>query len=221
MNTRRKLILTVAAAGVIGLVGACGGSTPPVNQSNGSQTSQPSAVSGASQPSAVSSDTSPSGAGGNTDSSEAKPTGEIWQWALGRDVFTDENLKQYSQSLGTTGHTDVDVQSEGFKLTVTSGIVTAVTLYNDETALGYPGSSSNFTAYRGQLPLNLTWQSTAGSMGVQYGASNQSGGFGTDITFSYTTTDGYDVVVGFVARHQQDFTPETPIHYITVRKSSQ
>jgi hypothetical protein len=77
----------------------------------------------------------------------ATPSGEVWQWALGRNVWTDPDLQQYTQSLGDTHDTDVNVQSEGFQLTAdSSGTVVAVTLFNDETALGMPQSETSYSA---------------------------------------------------------------------------
>lgn len=112
--------------------------------------------------------------------------GEVWQWAHGRNVWTDPSLKPYATGLGKSGDTDVNVRSKGFQLTTdSSGVVVAVTLFNDESALGYPGSSSNFSAYRGALPLGLSWTSTAAHEGWVYGAPNQGGGYGTDITFRF------------------------------------
>ncbi|MBN9621321.1 MAG: hypothetical protein J0H43_16590, partial [Actinobacteria bacterium] len=88
--------------------------------------------------------------------------GEIWQWALGRNVWSDPDLQPYTQTLGRTWDTDVNVQSLGFQLTPdAAGAVVAVTVYNDENALGYPGTETNFAAYRGTLPLGLTWAHTA------------------------------------------------------------
>ena len=143
--------------------------------------------------------------------------GEIWQWALGRNVWEDPQLQRYSRQLGSSEETDVMVQSQGFSLTPDgSGVVTAVTLFNDETALGLPVSESSFSAYKGRLPMGLTWGTTARQMGAVYGASNQSGGFGTSITFMYVS-DGYSLQVGFAARHERDL-PQSPIHSIVVRR---
>ncbi len=84
--------------------------------------------------------------------------GEIWQWALGRNVWEDRELQRYTHQLGSSEETDVMVQSQGFSLTPDgSGVVTAVTLFNDETALGLPVSESSFSAYQGRLPMGLTW----------------------------------------------------------------
>lgn len=143
--------------------------------------------------------------------------GEIWQWALGRNVWEDPQLQRYTRQLGSSEETDVMVQSQGFSLTPDgSGVVTAVTLFNDETALGLPASESSFSAYQGLLPMGLTWGTTAIQMGAVYGASNQSGGYGTTITFTYVS-DGYSLQVGFAALHERDL-PQSPIHSIVVRR---
>lgn len=145
------------------------------------------------------------------------PRAEIWQWALGRNVWTDPGLRGYTADLGRSD-TDVNVLSQGFQLTLdASGVVVAVTLYNDETMLGLPASQTAFRAYRGTLPAGLSWAATAASVQARYGAANQSGGFGTDITFSYRTTDGYLLELAFAARHESDL-PSSPIHCITVRR---
>lgn len=142
--------------------------------------------------------------------------GEIWQWALGRNVWSDPDLQPYTQTLGRTWDTDVNVQSQGFQLTPdAAGAVVAVTLFNDENALGYPGSETNFRAYQGTLPLGLTWAHTATDVEQQLGSDQRTGGWGTDITYAYATTDGFRVEVGFVARHDGDL-PGSPIHFVRV-----
>lgn len=147
------------------------------------------------------------------------PSGEIWQWALGRNVWDDPALQPYTHDLGRTEDTDVNVQSQGFQLTPdSSGAVYSVTVYNDETALGLPYVETNFNAYRGKLPLQLTWSDTANDVTRMYGAGNQAGGYGTTITSTYLTRDGYRVEVGFMALHDQDL-PNSPIHYIRVSRA--
>lgn len=154
-----------------------------------------------------------------TSSAAPAVSGEIWQWALGRNVWNDAALQPYTHNLGRSWDTDVNVQSQGFQLTPdSSGTVTSVTVYNDENALGYPGSDTNFSAYQGRLPLGLSWSDTATSVGQRYGTGTQSGGFGTDITCTYTTRNGYRVEIGFVARHAGDL-PNSPIHYIRVSRA--
>ncbi|GAA2100042.1 hypothetical protein GCM10009841_14390 [Microlunatus panaciterrae] len=108
------------------------------------------------------------------------------------------------------------MQQEGFQLTLdASGTVIAVTLYNDENAIGLPSSDASFSAYQGTLPADLTWTDTASSIGATYGAANQSGGFGTEIIFTYTTSDNYRLELAFAARHERDL-PNAPIHTIRV-----
>lgn len=149
------------------------------------------------------------------------PNGEIWEWALGRNLWTDPGLVAYAKQLGTDWGdpgTDANVHSRGFQLTAdSSGTVVAVTLYNDETALGYPGGDTNFSAYQGSLPMGLSWTMTASDLGVGYGAENQTGGYGTDIAFTYSTPDGDQLKVSFVARHEPDL-PGSLIHSITVTR---
>lgn len=148
----------------------------------------------------------------------APPAGEVWQWALGRNVWDDSALQPYTHDLGRTSDTDVNVQAQGFQLTPdSSGNVYSVTVYNDETALGFPGTDTNFSAYRGALPLGLTWADTASDVIAKYGTGNQAGGYGTPITFTYVTNDGYRVEVGLLAAHESDI-PGSPLHYITVSR---
>ncbi|TCC20573.1 hypothetical protein [Kribbella sindirgiensis] len=151
----------------------------------------------------------------------AVPSGEIWQWALGRNLWTDPGLAAYAEDLGTDWGdpgTDANVHSRGFQLTAdSSGTVTAVTLYNDESALGYPAGETSFSAYQGSLPMGLTWNTTATDLGVVYGAANQTGGYGTEIAFTYVTPGGEQVRLSFAARHERDL-PGSPIHSITVSR---
>ncbi|WP_350275853.1 hypothetical protein [Kribbella sp. HUAS MG21] len=149
------------------------------------------------------------------------PDGEIWEWALGRNLWSDPGLAAYAKDLGTDWSdpgTDANVHSRGFQLTAdSSGTVTAVTLYNDESALGYPGEDTNFSAYQGSLPMGLTWSTTATDLGAGYGAENQTGGYGTEIVFTYTTPSGGRLEISFAARHERDL-PGAAIHSITVAR---
>jgi hypothetical protein len=144
--------------------------------------------------------------------------GEIWQWAIGRNLWDDPALQQYARDLGTSWeHTDAHVQSQGFALTADgSGVVTAVTLFNDETALGLPVSETSYRAYQGRLPLGITWRTTADDLISMFGPANQSGGYGTSITFSYRQA-GHVLEVAFAARHERDL-PGSRIHSIVVRE---
>ena len=200
----KKIILIVTALGTvlaISLLSGCGSPSPPPGP-----TSTPAPTRSTDTPAPVPTTERPT------------PSGEIWQWALGRDVWNDPALQRYAHDLGRSDDTDVNVQSEGFQLTVDStGTVTAVTLYNNENALGLPGAETNFSAYEGTLPMGLSWNDTASDIGAEYGAANQSGGYGTSITFAYTTNDGYRVDVAFLAGHESDL-PASPIHSITVSR---
>lgn len=144
-------------------------------------------------------------------------TGEIWEWAIGRNVWTDPALEPYAREVGTDDGTDIDVQSEGFKLTLdsTGTVVVSVTVFNDENALGLPGMETNFSPYRGELPLGLTWADTATSLLSAHPAySAASGGYGTSITFTYVV-EGYRFDVALQARHESD-VPGSALHYIVV-----
>lgn len=148
-----------------------------------------------------------------------QPSGEIWQLALGRDAFEDPYLQRYTSGLGRSSKTDVYQHAEGFVLDLDAeGVVEAVVLYNDETQLGWGGSSTAFRAYQGRLPGGLTWADTPATLGAAYGDDNQSGGWGTEITFSYHTDDGYDLVVSTTAGHESELAGAR-IHSITVTRS--
>jgi hypothetical protein len=211
--TRRSAILMVAAAvlawgGVTacGSAGSTGGSPPDTRYASGAAPTDP-----------VDGDADDDG-GDEAATPADSPSGEIWQWAIGRNVWTDPYLRRYSAGLGRSSRTDVNVKSEGFQLTLDgSGAVAAVTLYNDETSLGFPASSSNFEAYRGGLPGDLSWDTTPEDIDASYGDPNRSGGFGTEIRFTYQAGAGYLIEVAFTARHERDLAGSS-IHSITVRR---
>ena len=147
-----------------------------------------------------------------------EPVGEIWQWALGSNVWDDPRLARYAADLGTPDTSvDVNANAEGFQLVLDSdGTVVSVVLFNDETALGFPVSSTSFRAYPGELPAGLTWSDTADSVVATYGMGTQSGGWGTEIAFTYAWTDGISITLGFAATHEAQL-PAAPLHTITLR----
>jgi hypothetical protein len=221
--TAGVLALAVALVGACGSGGSGGGSAPErtteeVEVLPEQRTSEPGGQQ-TDQETAQETDQG-GGTGAGQDDPQAARAGEVWQWALGRDVWSDPALAPYTGDLGTDWadpDTDVHVQSEGFTLTPdASGTVVAVTVYNDETALGFPPSSSSFSAYRGALPGGLTWSDTASDLGVEYGAPEVSGGWGTSIVLSASTQDGHPLAITFLATHADDL-PGSPIHSITIR----
>lgn len=151
----------------------------------------------------------------------ATPSGEIWQWALGKNMLTDPTLRDYLNSApGGPGRvcygdprlcqqstldpqdiralTDiVRVPSEGFGLVPDEhGIVVSVVLYDDIREQKY--------LYRGRLPEGWTWDSTATDIGAVFGAPNMVAGFEQQpyvpIAFKYQTADHlYDLRVEFAA----------------------
>lgn len=122
--------------------------------------------------------------------------------------------------MGTSSSTEIMQRDLGFELTMNGdGDVAAVTLVNDEVELGHPPSTSNFSAFTGMLPGNLDWGQTAMDLGVEYGAPNQFGGFGTAITFEYTTADGeFEIKIAFDARNEADL-PSSLMHWIKVTRN--
>ncbi|HET9649319.1 MAG TPA: hypothetical protein VFP34_13975 [Microlunatus sp.] len=150
-----------------------------------------------------------------TDSSTSSDaTAEIWFWALGRNVWTDPALIPYTGGLGY-GDTDVNLHAAGVQLALDpQGTVTSVTVYNDENALGYPGSETNFSAYAGMLPLGLTWSDDVSSVDASHALVSESGGFGTEIVHTFVD-NGLRIDVTFTARHSNEL-PGASIHGITV-----
>jgi hypothetical protein len=146
-------------------------------------------------------------------------TGEIWQWALGRNLWTDPALEQYSRQLGLYWgqSTDAEAQSQGFELTADStGTVTSVTLYNDETDLGFPQSSTSYQAYQGRLPGGLTWDDTGSTVGAEYGTQSMGGyGSGLELAFDYKTDDGHPLTITFNASTKAEL-PDAPMHSIMI-----
>ncbi|AGZ54099.1 hypothetical protein PJK45_14700 [Mycobacterium kansasii] len=151
----------------------------------------------------------------------AAPSGEIWQWALGKSMLTDPTLRDYLNSVpGGPGRvcygdpklcqqstpdpqdiralTDiVRVPNEGFGLVPDEhATVVGVVLYNDIREQKY--------LYRGKLPEGWTWDSTATDVGAVFGAPNMVAGFEQQpyipIAFKYQTADHlYDLRVDFAA----------------------
>ncbi len=148
----------------------------------------------------------------------ATPSGEIWTWVLGRNVYDDPALRQYTRNIGYRNSSDISVQSEGFQLHPDAkGNVTSITLFNNEWALGLPCDSSCFLAYPGILPMGLPWSATAGDILENYPPPYKHGGLGAiPIQFRYSTKDGWLVVeLEFMAESDRDL-PGSPLHSITV-----
>jgi hypothetical protein len=164
----------------------------------------------------------------------AAPPGDIWEWALGRDLWTDPDLGQYLHPIVQCIHGEqcpgwAQSLDDGWKANPgADGQVVSVELFNDETVLGTPndpnisGSSSVSLkhAYKGKLPLEKTWSTTANDMGAAYGARNMIFGrneyVGIPMTFEYLTEDGrYKFWFEFYAMTAQDL-PHALIHKIEV-----
>jgi hypothetical protein len=164
----------------------------------------------------------------------AAPPGDIWEWALGRNIWTDPDLNQYfhpTVQCGSEGQCPGWAQSldDGWKANPGGdNNVVSVELFNDETALGTPNnpniantSSGGLKhAYKGRLPLGKTWSTTAKDMDAVYGARNMI--FGRNayleipMTFEYFTDDGrYKFWFEFYAMTAQDL-PNAFIHKIEV-----
>jgi hypothetical protein len=164
----------------------------------------------------------------------AAPPGDIWEWALGRDLWTDPDLEQYLHPImqcGSGGECPGWAQSldDGWKANPgVDGNVVSVELFNDETVLGTPDNPNVAVSsggglkhpYNGKLPLEKTWSTTAKDMGVVYGARNMIFGrnayLEAPVTFQYFTDDGrYKLWFEFYAMTAQDL-PNARIHEIEV-----
>jgi hypothetical protein len=164
----------------------------------------------------------------------AAPPGDIWKWALGRDLWTDPDLEQYLHPIAQCAAGEqcagwAQSLDDGWKANPgADGLVVSVELFNDETALGTPnhpniaGSSSAGLkqAYKGRLPLEKTWRTTANDMAAAYGAGNMVFGrneyMGIPATFEYLSEDArYKFWFEFYAMTAQDL-PNALIHKIEV-----
>ncbi|MFI7546053.1 hypothetical protein [Actinoplanes sp. NPDC049599] len=139
--------------------------------------------------------------------------GEIWQWALGRDV-DDPALRPYTLDMRGDA---ASVQSEGFQLHFDSAMkVYMVALVNDESSLGF-GPENTFSAYQGALPGDLSWDMTAANVVEVLGEPDDSytTGYGVELSFTYRDLGGYAVEIDLAARHQRDLW-DSPMHMIKV-----
>jgi hypothetical protein len=229
----RKRARSVVAAGVTVIVTAGGASSSekPVVPGYVEETStssegwsQPEAPTSSAESSPAERATSPDSAQEGSGEETPSPDGEVWEWAVGRNGFTDPYLNRYMSMMfeqwdKRNWNTDVYVHAQGFMLNIDGeGIVQEVVLYYDEVELGLPESDTSMHTYQGRLPGGLTWDDTPATLGAHFGDSNQAGGmFG--ITFSYRTNDGYDFVVTTTAEDESEL-PTARIAFITVRPSS-
>lgn len=144
------------------------------------------------------------------------PVGEIWQWAIGMDM-DDPALAEY---MGFLFEDEMGggamVKSEGFELNLdSSATVRSVTLFNDESRLGF--SENTFSAYKGELPAGLSWDNTATNVVELLGQPDESytAGYGVELSFTYLDWEGYRLEISLAARHQQDLW-DSPMHTIDV-----
>lgn len=151
----------------------------------------------------------------------ADPPSEIWQWALGRNVWTDPALQPYSRNLGMDSyHLEISVQSQGFRLIPDDvGNVSMVRLVNDEAKLGYNWGGTPFKAYQGQLPDGLSWNYTAGDLGVDCSAPGVSCLMGAEQQ-RYTRDGSYRLRIVFAVTSQNlDQLPYAPMLSIDVTRA--
>jgi hypothetical protein len=227
-----KLITSLVAAGITAVITACGASSSeePVVPGYAEETltlaeglSAPETPTSSEESSQPQSATSPDSAQEGPREDTPSPDGEVWEWAPGRNGFTDPYLNRYMSMMfeqwdKRNWNTDVYVHAQGFMLNIDGeGVVQEVVLYYDEVELGLPESDTSMHTYQGRLPGGLTWDDTPATLGAHFGDSNQAGGmFG--ITFSYRTNDGYDFVVTTTAEDESEL-PTARIAFITVTRS--
>lgn len=206
-TTTSAAVLTVAALLVfLAGCGGNGGAAPPTPTVT--VTAPPGTSSTPEVPSSPAETSPPSGQPPSAGQSQA-----IWEQILGRNLAEPE-LAPYR---------GLDIQSQGIKVEADgSDTVTAVTLFNDEAALGYGVSGTTYRAYAGVLPGGLTWSSTdsdvLGTMGPPTEA--YTAGWGVRENFTYRNYDnlGYDIYIEFQAGMQRE-EGTSPIHFIRVQQS--
>jgi hypothetical protein len=123
------------------------------------------------------------------------PSGEVWQWAFGMNVWEDPLYTLSREQNFSPGNTDIYANTMGFSLTPNvEGDVVIVTLFNKDTGMN---------AYAGKLPAGLDWSYTGGMLLRAWGPGTLSGGYGTPLEFG-VTVDGYERTVSTSAMHQDE-----------------
>lgn len=136
------------------------------------------------------------------------PSGEVWQWAFGQNVWEDPLYTLSKEQAFSPGITDIYANTMGFSLTPDEqGIVRVVTLFNEGTGM---------VAYPGELPLGLDWSMTGGELVDLLGQESLNAVDGIPFSFSVVTSEGYGVDVDVAATHQEDLS-DAPMTSITVR----
>lgn len=210
--SRRGIHLVIAAAIVVvaGLAGCGEGGRDQYETTNQSSTETPSEV-------------APTGVSGDETSTETPnevapgptaeptqtgmPSGEVWQWAFGKNVWEDPLYTLSKEQNFSPSNTDIYANTMGFSLTPNvEGDVVIVTLFNEDTGMN---------AYAGKLPAGLDWSDTGGTLLRAWGPATLSGGYGIPLEFGLTN-DGYQLTVSTSAMHQDELE-NSRITSITVR----
>ncbi|MCA1781208.1 MAG: hypothetical protein ABR500_03250 [Dermatophilaceae bacterium] len=122
------------------------------------------------------------------------PEGEIWQWAVGQNVWEDP-LYALSREQLPPGATDIYAHTLGFSLTPdVQGSVAVATLFNQGTGM---------EAYPGALPGGLDWSITGGDLLDILGDGSAVGPYPTD-EFLEFTDDGYELTISTNAMHEEE-----------------
>jgi hypothetical protein len=136
------------------------------------------------------------------------PTGEVWQWAFGQNVWEDPLYTLSKEQDFSPGNTDIYANTMGFSLTPDEhGTVQIVTLFNE---------GAGMIDYRGQLPGGLDWSMTGGDLLDMLGQQSLSAIDGLPFYYDAVTSEGYDLDVYVAASHQEEL-PDAPMTSIIVR----
>lgn len=199
LRSKAQALLAVALVGW--LLTACGNSNEP-SSTNSDSTPDPVSVEATTQ------STSPTPV--HSDEEADQPSGEVWQWAFGQNVWEDPLLTISQEQHFSPGNTDIYANTMGFSLTPDEqGTVVIVTLFNEDTGM---------VAYPGQLPGGLDWSMTGGDLMAMLGQESLSAIDGVPFSFSAVTNDGYDLELYVAASHMEDL-PAAPLSSIIVRPS--
>ena len=147
-----------------------------------------------------------SGPTGASTTEASSTSGEVWHWALGRELFVDPLVTPYTADLDAGAGAEVVVPEQGFELVGDRyGRVASVILL---------AAGPDVSAYPGELPQPLTapmtWQSTAADLGiVDDPAVACSTGADVGCTYDVVDHEGHLVTLTFAADSLDDLPTAT------------
>ncbi len=155
-----------------------------------------------------------SGPTGASTTEASSTSGEVWHWALGRELFVDPLVTPYTADLDAGAGAEVVVPEQGFELVGDRyGRVASVILL---------AAGPDVSAYSGELPQPLTapmtWQSTAADLGIVDDpavacstSTSSSTSTGADVGCTYDVVDheGHLVTLTFAADSLDDLPTAT------------